>query len=495
MTRTISALSILSIPRWRIKTLRLPSTAIWLIGLTLLASTLRLFWIFYTDTVPLGGDPAWYYLVATNLAKGLGFVSPPNQFHGITLTGEPTAFWPPGYPFALAAVFKLFGISITNAKALNAVLGAAAVPFVYALGAAIFDQRSGLAAACLYALFPNAIAWTPVLFPEPLFVFLFIAALWLLIVPLAAPRTWLAIAGFGLLVGLATLTRGEGLILLAVAMVYWLGRSGGRTALRHGAIALVAAAAVIAPWAVRNAVQMHAFIPVSTNSASVLRIGHAPDSTGYTMWTQDTVNGVPMDQSPWRPDWEVAAYKAYPRRAIAYAVTHPKRELELIGLKIYNVYRSDAGMLPWLTTLGTTPLKPAGLEDALWYLLTYSYYVLLFAAIASVPFWLRRDAGRLLLATVFLFWTLFHVIFVGDVRYHVPLFPFFVIAVGGGVSLAIERMCAALGAPAITSSAMHARTRRPGERGMTESPLDAPREPRRRWDIRDPVAGGPPDGQ
>jgi 4-amino-4-deoxy-L-arabinose transferase-like glycosyltransferase len=441
--RAIPALSI-SMPRLRGGTLRVSATTIWLAGLTLLALALRLFWVFYTDTIPLGGDPHWYYIVGVNLAKGYGYVASRSSLNEIVGPGQPTAYWPPGYSFALAAAFKLFGASIRHAQSLNAVLGACAVPFIYALGAAIFDRRAGLAAAGLYAVFPNAIAWLPVLFPEPLFVLLFVAAAWLLVAPPPAQRTWLPAAGFGLLAGMAALTRGQGLVLLPVAMVYWLARPGGRTALRYTAIAFIVAAATIAPWTVRNAVRMHAFIPISTNSASVLRIGHAPDSTGFTQWTHDEVDGVPMADSHFRPDWEVASYHAYTRRAIKYALTHPKREIELSKLKIYNVYRSDAGMMPWLTTLGVSPLKPAGLEDDLWYLLTYSYYVLLFAAIASVPIWLRRDARRLLLASVFLFWTLFHVISVGDVRYHIPMLPFFAIAVAGGASLAIDHARAAL---------------------------------------------------
>jgi 4-amino-4-deoxy-L-arabinose transferase-like glycosyltransferase len=437
--RAIPALTV-SMPRWRAGALRVPATAVWLAGLTLLALALRLFWVFYTDTTPLGGDPHWYYVVGANLAKGYGFVATRNELNEIIAPGKPTAYWPPGYPFALAAAFKLFGISNTHAQVMNALLGACAIPFVYVLGSALFDRRAGLASAALYATFPSAIVWTPVLFPEPLFVLLFLAALCLVVVPPKTERAWLAVAGFGLLTGMAALTRGEGLLLLPVAAVYWLARSGWRLALRNTAIAVVLAVATIAPWTIRNAVELRAFIPISTNSASVLRIGHSPDAQGYTDWTTDIVGGFGMEESHFRPDWEARGYREYTRRAIAYAFGHPQRELELSGLKIYHVYRSDAGMMSWLTTLDSTPLKPEGLQDALWYLLTYSYYVLLFAAILSVPVWLRRDPRRLLLASLFLFWTAFHVVFTGDVRYHLPLLPFFAIAAFGTASLAIDRV-------------------------------------------------------
>ena len=137
----------LTMPRWRIEGLRVSSLTLWLGGMTLLGLALRLIWVFYTDTIPLGGDPHWYYVVGINIAEGFGFVANRNELWEIPGPGEPTAFWPPGYPFALGALFKLFGQSIPSGQVLNAVLGAATVPIVYALGKRIFDHRVGLVSA------------------------------------------------------------------------------------------------------------------------------------------------------------------------------------------------------------------------------------------------------------------------------------------------------------------------------------------------------------
>jgi 4-amino-4-deoxy-L-arabinose transferase-like glycosyltransferase len=425
----------------RARSVRLSGTALAVGAIFLVGLGLRLFWVFYTDTIPLGGDPAWYLHVAENVAKGFGYTGPRNEFNA----GQPTAFWPPGYSIALAGVFKVFGASITSAQVFNAVCGALAIPFVYALGARIFNRQAGLLAAGIFACFPNSIAWTPVLFPEPLFVLLFVAALWLLV---AAPATgrgaWLAIAGFGALTGLAALTRGQGVTLIAIAALYWLMRSGWRPALRSTALALVAVCAVIAPWTVRNAIQLHAFVPISTNAGVVLREGHAPDTTGRTYWPRDEVDGFATSQSPFRSDWEVRGYRAYTRRAIGYAFTHPQREVRASGLKVYYLYSTDSGVVPWLTTLGATPIRPAGLERALWHVFDYSYYLLLFGALLSIPLWLRRDADRCLLIGVVAIWTVYHIIFTGDPRYHVPLYPVFAVAVAAGALAALDRARAAL---------------------------------------------------
>ncbi len=435
----------LAIGRWRTASLRVPAIALWVGGISLAGLALRLIWVFYTDTIPLGGDPHWYYVVAINLVRGFGFVAARSELFEVPGPGDPTAFWSPGYPFALAAVFKLFGVSVTAAKVFNAAAGALTIPFVYGLGSAIFNRRSGLAAAGLFALFPNAIAWTPLLFPEQLFILLFVAALWVLVAfPPTEQRRWTPLIAFGALVALATRTRGQGAVLIPIAVVYWLMRSGWRPTLRSTAVALIAAAAVITPWTVRNAIELHAFIPISTNSAAAIRAGHAPDATGTTMWTGDDVDGVSMSEMMRRPDWEVRSYREYTRRGISYAVTHPQRELELTGSKIYHLYRSDSGVIPWLTTLGATPIEPQGLENALWRVFDYSYYILLFAAVASVPFWLRRNANRLLLVNIVLFWTILHVVFLGEPRYHIPLFPVFAIAVAGGISLAMGEVRRAL---------------------------------------------------
>ena len=433
-------LTLLTAPsfRWRIEGLRVPLAVVAVGGLTLLAFALRLAWVLYTDATPLGGDPHWYYTVGINIANGDGFVANRNALWEVPGPGEPTAFWPPGYPFALGALFKVFGVSITSAEVLNAVLGALTIPFVYALGKEIFSRNVGLASAALFALFPNVIAGTPLLFPEPLFGLIFTGALWLLVARVPSPENhWLLVAAFGLLTGIAMLTRGQGAALVPVAALYWLGRSGWRPAVLGTTVAVVAAVAVIAPWTVRNAIELHTFIPISTNSAAALRVGHNEDSTGTTKWTDEVIDGFRMWESPYKPEWEVKGYRVYTDRAINYALTHPIHEVELSGRKVYHLYRSDSVMLPFLTTLGATPLRPDGLESGLRYGLDASWYALVFTAVLLLPFWLRRDAKRLALVNLVAVWTLFHVAFLGEPRYHVPLYPIFIIAAAGGVAAAV----------------------------------------------------------
>jgi hypothetical protein len=62
---------------------------------------------------------------------------------------------------------------------------------------------------------------------------------------------------------------------------------------------------------------------------------------------------------------------------------------------------------------------------------------MLFAAVGSAFLWARRgDADRSLLLVIVLFWTLFHIVFIGDPRYHQPLYPLFFISLAAGMSIA-----------------------------------------------------------
>jgi 4-amino-4-deoxy-L-arabinose transferase-like glycosyltransferase len=411
-----------------------------LAAITLAALALRVVWVLYTDTYPAGGDPHWYYNVATNIARGKGVVADHYRtiFDPDPVIGEPTAAWPPAFSFLLAGLWQITGISNEAAKLLNAALGAATVPFVYLLARRLFSTGAGLLAAGVFAVFPNAIAWTPVLFPEQLFTLLFVFGLWLLVAAMSAERPRTTALAFGAIAGLAIFTRGEGAVLLAAGALFWLHRDGWRRGAGLTALAAGAAVVVLLPWTVRNRITMGAWIPVATNSGVALRIGHSPWATGTTdvVTPPEPVDGVPIWEHTYHPETEVRSYREYTRRAVKYALTHPRRELDLSRWKVYHLYRSDAWVVEWVKVGSAQAIHSAALEDALWRLFEVSHYVLMFAAVGTAAFWLRWSPGRLLLANTVLVWTAFHIVISAEPRYHVPLFPVFAVAAAGGVVLA-----------------------------------------------------------
>ena len=226
---------------------------------------------------PLGlYDPARYVGAAEQIGRGKGYV----EF----LTGQPTAYYPPGYPWFLGIISWLqahgpFGSFLPLAAGLvQAVLGAATAGFAAIVGRRIVSPLTGIIAAFGVALYPNLVFHTAAMLSETLYNFFFLAFLAVLLARpwpsgLSARRVSAAAVLFGSRgLGPAHLARGLPVLLI----VWWVSTHSWRTALRWTALTLGIVIAMVLPWTIRNEVRMHAFIPLSTNTGDNLCIGHNP---------------------------------------------------------------------------------------------------------------------------------------------------------------------------------------------------------------------------
>src|SRR5687768_14717961 len=133
------------------------------LGLTALALVARVVFVLSVDRDSFGfGDPAFYHYAASSLADGHGYLD---------LRGEPSASWPPVFPFVLAPFYALFGSDPLTGELVNAVIGAACVPVIFLLVRQVFGRREALVAAALLALFPGQILYADLLLAETLFAF------------------------------------------------------------------------------------------------------------------------------------------------------------------------------------------------------------------------------------------------------------------------------------------------------------------------------------
>ena len=200
---------------------RLPMRAWW--GLMLgVAATLRFGWAVLAPGTPTS-DALYFVESGAQLAAG----------HGYLMDGQPTGYWPVGYPFALSLAFRVLGPSAATARALNVVLSVAAVALAWYVGHAIAGDRVGRAAALTMAIWPGQIwavapAWSDLL------------AQVLVLAALAAGfhrrRELAAIAG--VLVGVGMLTRPAASIAVPTLVVVWILRGEAWIA-RSAILALV----------------------------------------------------------------------------------------------------------------------------------------------------------------------------------------------------------------------------------------------------------------
>jgi 4-amino-4-deoxy-L-arabinose transferase-like glycosyltransferase len=220
--------------------------------------------------VPELSDASAYHLLANDLADGKGYVRPFDlAAFGLT---HPTAEYPPLFPAALSVVSIAGGTSVGSQRVLTCIIGTATVFLIGLLGRRVRGDAVGLLAAALAAVYPMLFVADGVLMAETLFALLVTAALLLAYRAVDQPTPWRFVA-LGAVLGLAALTRTEGLLLAIVLVVPLAIRlrnmATGRRAVL-GALALGTTVIVIMPWTVRNAVELDAFVPISNNVGSAL---------------------------------------------------------------------------------------------------------------------------------------------------------------------------------------------------------------------------------
>jgi 4-amino-4-deoxy-L-arabinose transferase-like glycosyltransferase len=257
-------------------------------------------------------DAGTYNRLGSQIAQ-LGDYKPSTGFDsGAGGTHGPTAYFPPAYPYFIALVDIVDGHRTGGKTALlgirlgGAVLGAVAVGLLGLVALEAFGEGIALAAMALAAVYPVFIELAGTLVAENLLVVFMLASVWTALRARRSRRPLAWIAATGVLAGLATLSHENAAVFvipLAVAAAAAAGSTWRRRAL--GALTLlIATAAMIAPWTIRNAVELHHFIPVA-------------DETGITLRGTYNEASANFDRLPykWRFYWSIPQDAGVKQRA------------------------------------------------------------------------------------------------------------------------------------------------------------------------------------
>jgi 4-amino-4-deoxy-L-arabinose transferase-like glycosyltransferase len=233
-------------------------------------------------------DPAYYAMVAEQLATGHGFSAPVLWSFlevGGRLPADPTlpvpsnGHWMPLTSIVAAAGMALLGPDLRAGQLPILVLGVALVPFTYLVGLDLYQSRRVAVIGAVLAIFAGPLLiMYPTIDNFAVFGAAGAVAIWAAIRATRPGRaaTWLAISGAA--VGLATLARVDGLLLATAPLVAWLvdrgwgpWTRGGEGRLSAGAllVAALVGVAVMAPWLARN---------LATFDSAF------PSAGGHTLW-------------------------------------------------------------------------------------------------------------------------------------------------------------------------------------------------------------------
>jgi 4-amino-4-deoxy-L-arabinose transferase-like glycosyltransferase len=292
-------------------------------------------------------DEAYYATLARLVAHGEGFIRPAEFFsHHVSL---PTAERAPLFTVALAGLSKL-GLTGGDGRLLGVLTGAAAIVAVGLLGRRLASPRAGLIAAGVAAVYPALIAADGALMTESMYGALAAFSLLAAYRLVEAPGLGRALV-LGALVGLASLSRGEGLLLLPLLLVPLVRRPGG---LRAAGAVLVAFVVVLAPWTIRNYDVFDRPVLVATEGGETLAGANCDqsyygDRTGT--WIYTCVDFNPMGN-------EAEELNAEGRKGIRYARHHLGRIPVVGALRVARTWGAWApfttpeGRRAWVMDLG-----------------------------------------------------------------------------------------------------------------------------------------------
>jgi hypothetical protein len=325
---------------------------------------------------------------------------------------SPIIFYPPGYPYFLAAAYAALG-SLQAAKWAQAVLGSLLVPAVGRSGAHTVSPRAGLCGAAIAAFYPELVWFSVHFWSETLFLVLLWWGFERALQAHASGRLAAAAAG-GVLWGLASLTRETALYFAPVVALWlaWRPRGGRATGPRAalGAAYLAAILLTVAPWTYRNWVVFHAFVPVSTFGA-------------HSLWQGNT--RLPLDefyrQTDSVPD-PIPQYRLARERAVAdIRARQPLWIFQKVRVELPELW-APASHVAVLLDRQAYGRVDAGTRALVSVVMVAPYLAVLALAVPGAVA-LRVTPALVLFALFLVYYNLLHVVAYGQDRFRLPLMP------------------------------------------------------------------------
>jgi len=395
-----------------------------------LALILRFGFILSQDGYVPAGDAADFDRHAVSLATEGHY--PSSQ---VGRPDGPTAFRPPGYPHALAAVYAVTGTADRTSRfeigrLFSALLGVVAVGLVGIIAWQLWGSLVALVAMALAAVYPPLVTIGSAMLSEPLMIALLLGALAAALqYRRSAMLRWVLVAG--LLAGAVALTRTNGALAVPIiAAGIWSRPVLSRASLVPVASFLAVTALVMLPWTIRNARAFDDLIPVSTQ-------------TGFTL--AGTYNDVSRDdqvrpaawRAPTMPPYaelleqessldEAELERRFRSRVMEYAWENPSYVLE-VGY--WNTLRLLGLEGP---ALEHQAAPETGIGNQTSDIDVYAFYLLAVGSLAALLAGAaRRIPGFVWALPVFLALSLVFVI--AYMRYRLPIDPFLILLVAAGL--------------------------------------------------------------
>jgi 4-amino-4-deoxy-L-arabinose transferase-like glycosyltransferase len=357
----------------------------------------------------------------------------------------PTVDRAPLWPFTIAGLTLIFGQSDYFARLFLSLVGSGTCVLVYFFARDLFSWRIGVLAGVFAAIYPELYIYDGWLYTESLYIFLLFAMCYGLYRLQHTPeRNWRIWILCGVLLGLLSLTRPNGTIVIVLfviwcAIMVWQKFLSLRVTIRGVLVSTLIAIVLIAPWTIRNYLVSHAFVPIATGDGTVLLGAY-----NIEVLTRSTYPGGP--KGTWinpiesRPDivrpfplhtctppCEVAREAAFKDAAVKWIEDNIKimphlLELHFINMWQPNTYEADLPIVRFPQQQST--------QFVLSMMKTWPIYVFILAALGLVVT-LRRWRELLFIYFMIILTIAENIFYYGSARLRAPIEPMLILLAAG----------------------------------------------------------------
>ena len=364
---------------------------------------LQLLILIFVKTIPIS-DSIFYLSLAERLYETDSYIKP-NGFH--------TSFWPIGYPFYLYLLRLISNDNVLIARVMNILLSLFHIFIIYQLFKDSFDKKQRIFFILILSFYPNFLLNSNVLLTENIFCTL----LWFILFVVYKKKLSFKIGILiGILIGVLSYFKPIGFIVIIALLFYYLMNFNFKYYFPRFLIILLFFILTLLPWIYRNYVVYNDLVLVSTNGGFIFLMGNHVNSSG----------GVNFNFSY---DADNKKENLIDREAYFRTFEHIKRKplkaIFRIPKKLfYSYYRGDT-YNTWAFKLTENTIQPYVISF-IFYSTNFSYYLLmLFSLVSIINIKSLKISKRMLslIIPVYILFLLVILIFVGNERYIIPLYP------------------------------------------------------------------------
>lgn len=257
----------------------------------------------------------------------------------------------PLWPAMIAFIYKELDPHNFSVRYILCLIGSGTCGLIFLFAKDLFGRGSAIFAGVLAAIYPFLYVYDGWLYSESVYTFLLLAFCYTLYHLQRRPQ-WKLMALAGVLLGLISLTRPNGLLILGLVILWamivgwrkiisW--RAAAQSALTISLISLV----LVLPWTIRNYSVTQAFVPVAVGDGKVM-LGAYNDSILSRAYYLGTWI-IPSESSPaiaaqypknCAGPCEVKRDSDYRMYAVQWIEAHLDSVPELLGLHFINIWQT-----------------------------------------------------------------------------------------------------------------------------------------------------------